>query len=134
MRINQQKRRRGELEFGIIYGLILVSLIAAARFPVSSIMPSCAFHRFFGFACPTCGATRSFVHLSHGEIAGAFVTNPLVTACVLVMLIYFVYSVTTRLLNESRFRLSFSPAEKGCVKAAIIAVFLANWIYLILTV
>jgi len=38
---------------------------------------TCHFHRLFGLDCPGCGLTRSFIHISHGELMAAWQLNPL---------------------------------------------------------
>lgn len=38
---------------------------------------TCQFHRLFGLDCPGCGLTRSFIHISHGELMAAWQLNPL---------------------------------------------------------
>lgn len=51
----------------------------AALWPVSSVdsgPPSCVFRLLFGVPCPGCGMTRAWVHVAHGDVAGAFWYNP----------------------------------------------------------
>lgn len=37
---------------------------------------SCTFKRVFGFGCPGCGLTRSFICLAHGRLVDAWTYNP----------------------------------------------------------
>lgn len=37
----------------------------------------CHFRRLFGLDCPGCGLTRSFIHISHGNLNAAWQLNPL---------------------------------------------------------
>lgn len=39
------------------------------------LSPACTFHRVTGWDCPTCGLTRAFSALSHGQIGRAFDYN-----------------------------------------------------------
>lgn len=35
----------------------------------------CSVKRMFGFDCPACGLTRSFIHLSRGDVSASFTAN-----------------------------------------------------------
>jgi len=65
-----------------LLALALTAGLAAAVFlPIdapSSVPPICLFRITTGFDCPGCGMTRAFVHLGHGDAAGAFDLHPLV--------------------------------------------------------
>lgn len=39
--------------------------------------PTCIFRNTIGIPCPGCGMTRSYIHLLHGDIAGAWEMHPL---------------------------------------------------------
>jgi hypothetical protein len=41
-----------------------------------AIPETCAMYTRFGVDCPGCGLTRSFVHLAHGNVAGAWSLSP----------------------------------------------------------
>jgi hypothetical protein len=65
-----------------IIGLGAASLLVIAvlfRFDPSGspIYPVCLFHQFTGLNCPGCGSLRALHHLTHGEFAAAFHSNPL---------------------------------------------------------
>src|SRR4030067_1301132 len=97
MRIRLKKRLPGELEFGIIYGGIAVLALSAGRaLPVTRLFPSCVFKGLTGIPCPTCGSTRSVVSLSQGHVLGSFAENPLLAACIMTALFYFIYSLIAR--------------------------------------
>jgi hypothetical protein len=40
-------------------------------------LPSCAFRQATGLPCLTCGATRAFVRLAHGDVAASWAAHPL---------------------------------------------------------
>ncbi len=132
MRFLTRKREQGELELGIVYGIIVLAAVCAARFlPLERLVPSCLFHVLTGVSCPTCGATRSLVHFSHGDVSGALALNPLLVVALAVILGYFLYSTVSLLLKLPRVVLSLSPVEKNVARATACFLFLMNWTYLI---
>lgn len=55
-------------------------------------LPStCVSHRIFGFSCPGCGLTRSFVLTARGDLGGALRANPVGPALFLVCLLQIPY-------------------------------------------
>lgn len=51
-------------------------LVASAVLPASGLrVPTCWWQTLFGFRCPGCGLTRSFIALGHGHIIEAFQFN-----------------------------------------------------------
>jgi len=127
-----QHRRPGEIEYGIIYGLIAVIVLGAAfALPVLSFAPGCVFKAATGFPCPTCGATRSVVHIAHGDIGKAFSLNPLVTAIVILVVAYFMASLASVLFRLPRISFVCSQNEGTVIRGLSVAVFCANWLYLI---
>lgn len=57
--------------------LLLAVLVSLAFVPLGGFgIPMCAMRDVLGLPCPGCGLTRSFIHLAHGDPAGAAVMNP----------------------------------------------------------
>jgi hypothetical protein len=132
MHIRVKKRLRGELEFGIIYGAIVLLALAAGRFlPVEQVLPACVFKGLVGIPCPTCGSTHAVVYLSLGNVAGAVAANPLLSAGAMITLLSFFYSLIARVFTVPRITLSLSNREKDGVRAGAVILALANWIYLV---
>ncbi len=132
MRISLKKHSRGELDFGIIYGAIVLLALVAGRFlPVALILPACIFKGLAGIPCPTCGCTHAVVYLSHGNVAGALAANPLLSAGVMIALLYLFYSLTARVLAVPRLSVALSNREKDGMRIGAVALVAANWIYLI---
>ncbi len=134
MRIMLKKRAPGQIEFGIIYGgIVLLALLAGRFLPVLALAPSCVFKALSGVPCPTCASTRTIVYLSHGDIASAFFMNPLVLAGVLAALVYLFYSLFTFFFIVPRIVVALSGKEKDWIRALAVLLILANWLYLLIT-
>lgn len=126
-----QSKQRGT-ELGIIYGSIAVLALAAARFlPVLQIAPSCAFKVLTGFPCPTCGSTRSMVHLAHAEFTAAFAMNPLICTVFFAAVFTLLYGTSAFLFRFPRITICLSELEKRTIRAAAGMALLLNWFYLI---
>jgi len=134
MQIVLNKRAPGQIEFGIIYGgIVLLALLAGRFLPVLALAPSCAFKALTGVPCPTCASTRSIVYLSHGDVASAFFMNPLVLAGALAALVYLFYSLFTFFFVAPRVVVALSGKEKDLIRASAVLLILANWLYLVIT-
>ena len=62
--------------------LLLLTLLGIYKCPLDFI---------FGIPCPTCGITRAFVSLLHGDFAGAFYYHPLWPVFILSAVLYLLY-------------------------------------------
>ncbi len=132
MHIQFARREPGSIAFGVIYGFIaLLALVAARFFPLSGFMPGCVFKALTGFPCPTCGSTRSLVHLSHGRFLAALAMNPLVVTAVIVLVFVLICSTLTRLCHGPGIKLVLSVSEADRIRVAAVLLVLLNWLYLI---
>ena len=53
--------------------LLSLMVTAPVLIPIQDLgIETCWWHYFFGFHCPSCGLTRSFIALAHGRIAASF--------------------------------------------------------------
>ena len=134
MRVFLKERSPGQIEFGIIYGgVALLALFAVHFLPVLRFLPSCAFKGFTGMPCPTCGSTRSVVHLAHGELSASVAANPLISFCFCAAVLYCLFSIITLSMRVPRPGIVLSEREKNLLRAGAVMIVLINWIYLILT-
>ena len=61
----------------VAFALVLSMFVTADQIEagVFSFAPPCLFKMLFGVACPTCGLTRAFCSISHGEFSRALDYN-----------------------------------------------------------
>lgn len=134
MQVILKKRERGGIEFGIVYGGIAVAALILPWFlPLLSLSPSCAFKALFNIPCPTCGATRSLVHLSHGELLPALAMNPIIAIVIGFAVLFFFYSVITLIFDFRRIGFVLTEREKNAVRVTAILLLLSQWGWLIRT-
>ncbi len=133
MRVILANRKSGQIEYGIIYGGVALSMLGAGRLlPVLSLAPQCMFRKLTGLPCPTCGATRSVVHLAQGDISAAFMMNPLAAGGVLIAVFFFFYSAVTLLFELPRFRFLLRESESKAIRLGSVALLLTQWAYLLM--
>ena len=133
MRLCLQKRTTNQIEFGIIYGGIALLMLGAGwLLPIISFAPDCVFKGLTGIPCPTCGSTRSVVHLAHGDIMSALALNPLATLCLLAAIVYFIAGLISVTFDLPRINFIFADKEKNVMRAGVVMVLLAQWAYLII--
>jgi len=131
MRLLLKKKDPSQIEFGIIYGVIALLMLCAGRLlPILSFAPDCVFRGLTGIPCPTCGSTRSLVHLSHGEILSALAMNPLTTLCLITAIGYFFASMVMLAFDFPRIYLLLTGKEKNVMRAGAVMTLFAQWIYL----
>jgi len=131
MEVTFRKRERGGIEFGIIYGLIALLALSAARFlPVLTVAPSCPFKALTGLPCPTCGSTRSIVHLAHGNFTAALAMNPLICILFTAAVIGLFYGILAKVAELPGFGIALSDREKNAFRVAAVLILLSNWMYL----
>jgi disulfide bond formation protein DsbB len=134
MRVFLKKGSPNQTEFGILYGGIAVMpLLAAWTMPAAVLLPSCAFQGLFGIPCPTCGATRSIMHLANGSIAAALAMNPLIAVSIVSAILYFLYSLISITAGVPRVHITLTDAEKNVLRIGAVLIVLINWAYLIVS-
>ena len=74
--MNRKKRLGIGLAFMIV---IIAGIYLYSRYNPEEYQwfPKCPVYLLTGYKCPGCGSQRAFYHLFHGEIATAFMYNPL---------------------------------------------------------
>jgi hypothetical protein len=122
----------GRIFFGLIYGVIALCALAAARvLPVVTLVPACPFHTMTGIACPTCGATRALAQLAHGSVLNALSLNPLLVLAVLLALAWLVLDIARLLFRAPTPLVTVTRSEGTGIRIGVLLLFLANWTFLI---
>lgn len=129
------RTRRPELIVAplVTFSAVVVLLFLARfldRMPVRP--PRCGFKSFTGMPCVGCGGTRAMMSLSRGEVADALRYNPAITLSVAAIAVWLLWRTFRYLRGAPRPPRTFSRRKTSTLIALLVAVFLANWIYLIL--
>jgi hypothetical protein len=124
--------QQGATPLMAVFGVVLMVLGAVASFLHLDAwgVPMCVFKATTGYPCMTCGATRALVRLSHLDLAGSIVMNPMVA---LAFLILVPWALTDALLYLRGQALVFDvgPRLGRVLPWLIVPIVLANWAYLI---
>jgi len=105
------------------FGLALVWLSAHFHRPVQL----CLVRRLTGIACPSCGFTRGAISLLHGQVAQAWLYNPLLYT----VLALFSAAIAFRIIWARRVSISLTSKERKAAWAVAGTLFFANWAYVI---
>ncbi len=131
MRLVFKKRAAGQIEFGVIYGGIALGALCVVRLlPVFSFAPSCVFKGLTGLPCPTCGSTRSVIHLVHGDVPAALAMNPLTTMSFVAAVLFFLYSLVTLVFGLPRVSFVLTAREGNAIRVGAVVILIAQWVYL----
>jgi hypothetical protein len=116
-------------------GAVAAGLLALARvFPFEAVpLFRCPLRTLAHVPCPSCGMTRAFVRLAHGDLAGALHVSPLgtVLACAAAALV--VYAALRATVLRRGVRVESTERERTFAARAFVAVAAANWAYLLVT-
>ena len=90
----------------------------------------CFFKLATGLPCLSCGTTRAMGRLFHGDLAGAWLMNPLATAGALSLVPWAVADLL--LMAKGRgLRLELGPSAARLARGLVVAAALANWAWLV---
>ncbi len=115
---------------GEVFALLSALSFLAARFlPLLDLPYACPLKALTGLPCATCGMTHAFVHLAHGEAAGAFAASPF-GALLAALAWAFAALDVARLLAGAPWPTPGPRAARGLAAAAMGAL-LANWAFML---
>ncbi len=93
----------------------------------------CFIKSVFGFPCPSCGSTRSLIHLFQGEIIDAIMWNPLGIVLFFIMTVFPIWILLDWIRRSSSFFNFYRGAElfiRQKYVATILTILLtANWVW-----
>lgn len=111
----------------VVFGIWLITVTVAGLIELRTgeDVPLCLFRGVTGAPCPTCGSTRAGLALFGGDVVGAVRFNPFMVTAGVVLVAW----LGLRLGLGRRVRLT--PRLQWTLGAVTLALFAANWIYLI---
>lgn len=113
-----------------VFAAIAVLSFLVARFvPVLALVYVCPLRALAGIPCATCGMTRAFVHLAHGEVARAFAASPLGAILAAGAWLYALLDLA-RVAAGAPLPAPGPRALRGAVALGV-AAFLVNWAWLL---
>ena len=124
----------GERDAELLWGIVLGSsgLLAMAWICSGVPTPLCPLHAVTGIPCPTCGMTRGLRCLLRGDLASAFLFNPLGMVILFGLASYLLYAVIVVIARLPRLRWErISPATATFLRICAVILVVMNWIYLI---
>lgn len=121
---------RAHLPWAALTGVVL----ALARFyPFREHrVITCAFRKTTGLPCPSCGYTRAFCDLAHGDVARAWSESPaslLAFAALAALFLWHAAALASGRLIRIGPRLRPGPRTATILWALAVLIYLANWIY-----
>jgi Protein of unknown function (DUF2752) len=120
-------RRLGHAE--VFAGIAAASFATARLLPLLSLGWPCPFRAATGIPCASCGMTRAFVHLAHGEVARSLSASPAGAVLAASAWAFALLALGRLLLGRPWPAL---PAGAGRAAALTgVAALLANWAYLV---
>ena len=111
-----------------------VALLLARLWPFEQLpLWSCPLRRIAGLPCPSCGMTRAFVRVTHGDLAGALKVSPLGLVLALTAALLTAYLAARLTLLRRGPVLETSARERRGLSVLTGLIVLANWSYLLVT-
>ncbi len=129
----QVRRRPPWPYWAVLIVLVWSGLGAGALFLSAHLgrpMQLCLVKHLTGVPCPTCGFTRGVLSFLHGHVGQAWLYNPLLCSALGI----FFAAVAVRIIFARGVRISLTSTERGTAWVLAVALFLANWAYVILYV
>lgn len=93
-------------------------------------LPPCLFKHVTGVACPTCGFTRGGLCMLNGRLLAGWLHNPLLFTLLAVL----AADALLRVAAGRSLRIDLTRQERPVALGFFLALFLANWAYVIVWV
>jgi hypothetical protein len=134
MRLVSRRLAPGEFDHELVWLTVSVTAIGAGAgwLWLGLDWPRCPLLAMTGYPCLTCGATRCAIAFGHGHMSQAWLWNPLALLGICGLVLFDLYAAIVLGAGLPRLRLTnWTSPEKKVARIAIIALILANWIYLL---
>ena len=126
--LSSSETHRFETYAGLI-AIMLIFLISLLAPPFEqSRFTICLFKNLTGMPCPSCGMTRAFLFLGHGQISKANALNPLALPVAMLLLAQGA-RLFLRLAWQRDYRLQLSPFLFRIVLTTAITIILGLWFF-----
>jgi len=124
------RERRWRFGHGEVFAVLFALSFAIARFvPVLALGYACPFRALTGLPCATCGMTRAFVRLAHGDLSGAVGASPL-GALLAGLAWLFAALAVVRAVAGSPWP-ALAPGRPRGLAILAVGALLANWAFLV---
>jgi hypothetical protein len=131
--VRWRKPKREERQLAWLWGVVAGCslLLRPLWLELAPFVPACPFRVITGIPCPTCGTTHAAIALLEGRVGDAFAANPLAA---LTGICFIVGGLLAPAWATLGWRVPEIPTPlPQLARAAIVAVLLAGWAYLIVT-
>jgi hypothetical protein len=99
------------------------------RFHFSLYPFPCGFKQRYNLPCPTCGMTTAVIAFSHGDIKGAFFTQPAAGffCCLAVLIAFFAFLIAVFGVYSSVIERRLASLKLRYIFAVLFLIFAAGW-------
>lgn len=118
-------------QLGLLWGAVAAAMVALSPLGdrLAPALPACPLKSWTGLPCFTCGATRSALALADFDLFSALAVSPLMTLVWIALIGGGLVAGVAALLGRG------VPEPPGDIswgwRAAVVAVVLVNWVYLV---
>ena len=115
------------------FGLLALFGLAASRFATDQVLllAHCPLRDLTHLPCPTCGGTHAAVALTHGRLAEAFMSSPLVAGGLVLFSFWLTAGLVTTLVPAWRRELELRTREKRTARVLAVLIILCGWAWVI---
>jgi len=127
-----RRPKREERQLAWLWGVVAVCSLLLRPFwlMLAPFVPACPFRAITGIPCPTCGTTHAALALLNGRLGDAFSANPLAALAGVGLVVGGLIAPVWATFNGPVPEIP-TPLPRWA-RAAIVAVLLAGWAYLIM--
>ena len=135
MQLTWRRLAERETDHELLWLIVSVGSLTAASiwFALGLPWPICAFHELTGLPCLTCGATRCAIAFFQGNLATAWLWNPLVFLALGGFVMFDTYALAVLALRAPRLRIvSLTRRTRSFARLVAVSALALNWMFLLL--